>query len=118
MDAREAAVEEDAIRDLNGGAGHEVDDARRQAGLLEQFEDEIVREDRGRRRLPDDGVPHDRGSCREDAADRSEVERGDRVYEPRERAGLAVVLGAGRRTRLLRVQRVRTVQLAGGDVAP
>src|SRR2546430_8069995 len=60
--------------------------ARWQAGFLEQLEDEIVREDRRRGRLPDHGVAHERGRRGEVAADRREVERRDRVHEPLERA--------------------------------
>src|SRR5213592_4746589 len=84
--------------------------------ILEQLEDEIVREDRRRGRLPDHGVAHERGRRGEVAADRREVERRDRVHEPLERAVVEEVPGTGRGDRLLGIQPLREVRVEAPEI--
>ena len=82
--------------DVGAGPVHEIDDAGRQAGLLEQLH-RVVRGQRGRRGgLPDDGAPHQRWRAREVGADGREVERADREHETLERPVLEPVPDAGR----------------------
>ena len=108
--------------DVGAGPVHEVDDARRQAGLLEQLH-RVVGGERGRRGgLPDDGAPHQRRRARQVGADGREVERADREHETLERAVLEAVPDAGRGHGLLfvdarqvaRVEPEEVDRLAGG----
>ena len=105
-----------ALRDLARIAGHEVDDAGRQAGRLEHLERVVAAQHRGRRRLPDDGVAHQRRRGRQVAADRGEVERRDRVDEAFERAVLHLVPHAGAADRLLAVELLREVGVEAPEV--
>ena len=88
-------------------ARQEVDDARRQAGGFEHLERVVAAQHRGRRRLPDDGVAHQRRRGGQVAADRREVERRDGVDEPFEVAVLHLVPHAGAAHRLLVVELLR-----------
>src|SRR6185436_1766580 len=81
----------------------EVDDAVRQPGLLEEAHDEVGGEGGRRRRLPDDGVPHQRGRAGQVAGDSREVERRYGEDEALEWSVLEAVPGARRRVRLLLV---------------
>ena len=107
---------------VGAGAGEEVDHAVRQAGLLEQAHHVVRREHRGRGRLPEHDVPHQRRRARQVAADRGEVERRDREHEALERPVLHAVPDARRRDRLLGVdprheldvEAEEVDQLAGG----
>jgi hypothetical protein len=81
--------------------GHQVDHSRRQARRLEQSHDEVRGELLGRRRLPYDGVAHQRGSGRQVAGDRGEVERRDRQDEAFQRAMVEAVPYARPGDRLL-----------------
>ena len=107
-------MREQRIRDHHGVAGHEVDDARRQARLLEQAIDVVGAEHGARRRLPDDGAAHQRRRRRQVAADGGEVERRDRVDESLEAAIVELVPHRVVGDRLLAVQLLRV----GGVVAP
>ena len=91
------------VADRAARAGDEVDHARRQPGRLEELQQEVGAVGGGRGRLPDDGVPHQRGGGREVAGDRGEVERRDGEDETLERAVLHPVPDAGRGDRLLGV---------------
>ena len=101
--AGEVLACERGVADLRAGAVDEVDHAVGQAGLLQQLHQEVRGVGRGRRGLPDDGVPHQRGARREVAADRGEVERRHREDEAFERAVLQPVPDAGRGDGLLLV---------------
>ena len=79
------------LGDVEAVAGQHVDHARRQAGLLEQLHGQVRGELLGRRRLPDDGVAHQRRRGRQVAGDRGEVERRDRVDEALQRAVVGAV---------------------------
>ncbi len=103
VDAGEVSARERRIADGGAGAVDEVDHARRQARLLEELHQEVRGVRRGRGRLPDDGVAHQRRRGREVAADRREVERRDREDEALERPVLEPVPDARRGDRLLLV---------------
>ena len=106
VDAREVRVGERDLGDVEPVAGHEVDDARRHSGRLEQLHRQLGGEVLRRRRLPHDGVAHEGRCGRQVAGDGGEVERGDRVDEPLERSVVGAVPDA------LRVQR----RLLGEDL--
>ena len=100
VDAGEVLVAQGGLADVDAVAGHQVDDARRHAGLLEQLHRQLGRELLRRARLPDDGVAHERRGGRQVAGDGGEVERRDRVDEALERAVVGAVpdaLGVERR---------------------
>ena len=69
------------IADRRSIAGNKIDDSRRQPRRFEQFKNVVVTENRRAGGFPYDGVPHDRGRGRKISADRSEVERRNRVNE-------------------------------------
>ena len=91
-------------------------------GLLEHLHQAVGGENRGRRRLPDDGVAHHCRAGRQVAGDRGEVEGRDRQHEALERPVLDVVPDRRRAAGLLGeyLGHVRDVvaqevdQLAGG----
>ena len=85
MNAREIGRVEQDVGDLCGIARHEIDDARRQAGALEEPQDVVAAQHRARRRLPDHRVAHQRGSGRQVAADRGEIEWRNGIDEAFER---------------------------------
>lgn len=100
MDAGEVAVGQDRVGQGRAVGGDQVDDAGRQARGLEDEHRVVRRQLLGAGRLPDDGVAHQRWGGRQVAADRREVERGDRVDEALQRAVVAAVpdpLGVQRR---------------------
>ena len=99
--AGELGVIEADLGDRAGVARDEIDHAVRQPGLAQDLEDQPVGEDRGLRRLPDDGVAHQRRRRRQVAADGREVERRDGVDEALEAALLHAIVDARRRDRLL-----------------
>ena len=96
-DTGEVLVGQRPAGDVRPGAVHEVDHAGRQAGLLEDPHDHVVAERGLLRRLPDHRVAHQRRRGREVAADRGEVERGDRQDEALQAALVEVVELPGRR---------------------
>jgi hypothetical protein len=91
MNAGEIGMIEDHVRDRDGIAGHEVDDAGGQARRFEQTHHVVRAQHRGARGLPQHCVAHERGRAGEVAADRREVERRHRVDEAFERAVLHLV---------------------------
>ena len=91
VDPGEIPMGEQLVRDHRRVAGDEIDDTGRQAGLSQQRHHVVRREHRARRRLPDDGVAHQRRCGGQVGGDRGEVERRDGVDEPFERAVLELV---------------------------
>ena len=98
---------EERVGDLHRVARDEVDHPRWQPGGLEQPKRVIGAEHRARCRLPDDRVPHQRGSGRQVAADRGEVEGRDGVDKALERAVLHLIPDPGTADRLLVVKLLR-----------
>ncbi len=92
-----------AIADVLARAVDEVDDPVGEPGLLEDPHRVVRGQHRGRGRLPENGVAHERGRAGEVAADRREVERRDGEDEALERPVLHPVPDAGARDRLLLV---------------
>ena len=103
MDACELGAREGRVADRRARAVDEVDHPIREPGLPQQLQGVVSGQRGARGRLPDDGVPHQRGRAAEIAADRGEVERADREDEAFERPVLHPVPDARRRDRLLRV---------------
>ena len=116
MNAGEGAVGEQRLGHSRRRPGHEVDHPRGQPRLLEQLHDEVVRQHRGRRRLPHDRVPHDRRGRGEIAADGGEVEWRDRVDEPLEGAVVQVVPASGGGDRLLRIETFGEVDVEAEEI--
>ena len=122
MHTRQIAVRQQRVRDRSRITGEEVDDARWQAGFLEDLHHGPPRQNRSRRRFPDHGVAHHCGRTGEVAADGREVERRHRVDEAFQRPVIRLVPGGVRADRLLRVERFGECgveapeinQLAGG----
>ena len=83
-------------------AGDQVDDSGWHAGRLEQAHRVVGGELLGRRRLPDDGVAHERRGQWQVARDGGEVERRDGEHEALERAVVHPVPHAVTGHRLLR----------------
>ena len=100
MPASSARLEGDPA-DHHRIAGHEVDDARRQAGRFEQLQRVVGAQHRAGRRLPHHGVAHQRRRRRQVAADGREVERRHGVDEALETAVVGLVPHRRRRHRLL-----------------
>ena len=61
--AGEVVARQHRVADRGAAAGQEVDDARRQARLLEQLQRPVRRERGGRGRLPEHDVAHQRPGC-------------------------------------------------------
>jgi hypothetical protein len=101
VDAGQVGAREGGIADLRARAVDEVDHSGREAGLLEQPHQEVRRVSRGRGRLPEDGVAHQRGAAGQVGGDRREVEGGHGEDETLERPVLHPVPRSGRRARLL-----------------
>ena len=116
VDAREVLARERGVADGGAGAVDEVDHAGRQAGFLEQLHEEVRADGRGRGRLPDDGVAHQRGRGREVAGDRGEVERRDGEDEALQRPVLEAVPDAGRGDRLLLVDARHVLDVEAPEV--
>ncbi len=107
---------EQEVRHLGGVAGHEVDDARREAGRLEDLHDVVRAQHRTRGRLPDDGAAHERGRARQVAADGGEVERRDRVDEAFEAAVVGLIPDRVAARRLLVVELLREADVEAPEV--
>ena len=103
VDPGEVRARERRVADLGAGAVEEVDHAVGKPGFLEEPHQVVRAQHRGRRRLPEDDVPHQRRGARQVAGDRREVERRDREDEALERAVLEPVPDARRRQGLLGV---------------
>ncbi len=104
VDAGQVRVRHRDLADRLPVAGDQVDDARRQPGRLQEPHRVVRGELLRRRRLPDDGVAHQRRSQREVAGDRREVERRDRQHEPLQRTVVEPVPDPRRADRLLAEQ--------------
>ena len=104
------------IPDLRARPVDEVDDAGREPGGLVQFHQVVRGVRRGRRRLPEDRVPHQRGAAREVAADRREVEGRHREDKTFERPVLHPVPRSGRRQRLLLVDAEHELHVEAEEV--
>ena len=109
-------MREHRVADRAARAEHHVDDARRQPRLLVDLHQEVGRVDGRRRRLEDDGVPHQRRRGRQVPGDRGEVERRDGEDEALERAVLDPVPDAGRGDRLLAHQPVHVGDVEAPEV--
>ena len=114
--AGELRTREDRVGDRRGIAGQKVDHARRKPRLLEQPHDVVRAEHRAARRLPHDGVAHQRGGRRQVAADRGEVERRHRIHESLERAIVELVPHRLVAERLLVVQLLRVMRVEAPEI--
>ena len=85
VDAGQVGIGERDLGDRDAVTGDQVDDPGRQAGRLEQPHRLVRGKLLRRRRLPDDGVTHERRRRRQVAGDGGEVERRDGVDEALER---------------------------------
>ena len=113
VDARQPSIGQYDVGHRLAVAGHHVDHAVGQTRRLEQLHRQEGGEGLGRRRLPDDGVAHQRRCRRKVACDCGEVERGDRVDEALERPVVGAVPHPSAAHRLLHEDPARE-----GDVEP
>ncbi len=102
VDAGQPRIGQCHIGNREAVAGDQVDHPGRQSRGLEQLHGQISRQRLGDRRLPHDGVAHQRRRRRQIAGNRGEVERRDRVDEAVQRAVVAAVPLPGPADRLLR----------------
>ena len=116
VDPGELRARERGVADRRARAVDDVDDAVREARLAQDLQRVVGRERGRRRRLPDDGVAHQRRRAGEVAADRGEVERADREDEALERPVLHPVPDPGRGDRLLRVDPEHELDVVAPEV--
>ena len=81
VDARQVLVAKYLLRDLRRAAADHVDDAGRQACLIEDLHQEMANQKRLRRWFEDDGVAHKSSCGGKVGPDGREVERADREHE-------------------------------------
>ena len=109
-------MREEHARNRRGVARDEIDHARRQTGFLQQLHQVVRREHRACRRLPHDGVAHERGRGRQVGGNRREVERRDGVDESFERAVVQLIPRPALAQRLLAGQFMREVRVEAPEI--
>ncbi len=116
VDAGEVLVIEDLLGDFLRAAADHVDDARREAGLVEHLHQEVVYKQGLRCRLEDDGIAHQRGRGGQVGSDRREVERAHGEDEAFQRPVFEAVPGGAVVERLLSKQLVGEVSVITPEV--
>ena len=91
MEPGHFGVADDELGHIAAGAGHEVNDARRQAAPLEQFHVVVIGEHGGAGGLPQRDIPDDSGGGGEVTADGGKVEGGNCADKPIQRSVILAV---------------------------
>ena len=116
VDAGQPRVGQRHVGNREAVAGDQVDHPGRQPRGLEQLHRQVGRQGLRDRRLPHDGVAHQRRRGRQVAGDRGEVERRDRVDESVQRAVVAAIPFPGPADRLLRQDLARERHVEAPEV--